>query len=51
LAKAYYLVGIYIEKGIGTVEEEDPQLWFQRSAILGHKGAMEKLKQEEHSSH
>jgi TPR repeat protein len=44
MAKAYFLIGIYVEMEIGIIEEEDAMLWFQRSAALGHRGALEKVK-------
>ncbi|KAI9250056.1 hypothetical protein BY458DRAFT_559807 [Sporodiniella umbellata] len=44
MAKAYFLIGMYVEMNIGVVEEEDAVFWFQRSAALGHKGALEKIK-------
>ncbi|CAO3674056.1 unnamed protein product [Rhizopus stolonifer] len=44
IAKAYFLIGMYVDMNIGIVEEEDAVFWFQRSAALGHKGALEKIK-------
>ncbi|KAI8887371.1 HCP-like protein [Backusella circina FSU 941] len=43
VAKALFLVGIYIENG-ATSSREDATPWFRRAAALGHKGAADKMK-------
>lgn len=45
IAKAYFLVGIYVDKriGISNTSTEDAKIWFKRSAALGHKGAVEMI--------
>ncbi|KAI8643401.1 hypothetical protein BD408DRAFT_152536 [Parasitella parasitica] len=44
-AKAYFLVGMYIENRIGVSETstDNAAVWFERSAALGHLGAIEML--------
>ncbi|OBZ90901.1 Protein SKT5 [Choanephora cucurbitarum] len=45
LAKAFFLVGMYTEKGIGAsdVLQEDVSFWYRRAAALGHLGAIKML--------
>lgn len=47
-AKAYFLVGMYVEHKIGISETstEEAAVWFERSAALGHLGALAMLEQE-----
>lgn len=49
IAKAYFLVGMYVEHkiGISKTSTEDAAVWFERSAALGHLGAMAMLGQED----
>ncbi|CEP19680.1 hypothetical protein [Parasitella parasitica] len=44
-AKAYFLVGMYIENRIGVSEAstDNAAVWFERSAALGHLGAIQML--------
>ncbi|CAO3643464.1 unnamed protein product [Mucor fragilis] len=44
-AKAYFLVGMYVENRIGVSETstEEAAVWFERSAALGHLNAMAML--------
>lgn len=46
-AKAYFLVGMYIDKRIGISETstDNANVWFQRSAALGHLGAIEMMEE------
>ncbi|KAI8366494.1 hypothetical protein EDC96DRAFT_553172 [Choanephora cucurbitarum] len=45
LAKAFFLVGMYTEKGIGASDmlQEDVSFWYRRAAALGHLGAIKML--------
>lgn len=43
VAKAMFLVGVYIEHGAAS-SHRDASAWFRRAAALGHKGAADKLK-------
>lgn len=45
IAKAYFLVGMYIHSGIGIhhKSKEEAKIWFKKSAALGHKGAVEMI--------
>ncbi|KAI8078190.1 uncharacterized protein B0P05DRAFT_571856 [Gilbertella persicaria] len=47
IAKAYFLVGMYVERGIGigNISLEDANVWYRRAAALGHLGAMKMLSQ------
>lgn len=49
MAKAYFLIGMYVEHKIGVSETstEDATVWFERSAALGHLGALAMLGQKE----
>ncbi|KAK4510380.1 uncharacterized protein ATC70_004810 [Mucor velutinosus] len=49
IAKAYFLVGMYVDNRIGISETstEDAAVWFERSAALGHLGAMAMLEEGE----
>ncbi|KAG2199493.1 hypothetical protein INT47_009947 [Mucor saturninus] len=49
IAKAYFLVGMYVERGIGIshTSAEDAKIWFKRSAALGHKGAVEMISKQD----
>lgn len=49
IAKAYFLIGMYVERGIGinNTTAEDAKIWFKRSAALGHKGAVEMISKED----
>ncbi|MBM6388037.1 MAG: SEL1-like repeat protein [Paenibacillus sp.] len=45
IAKAYFLIGIYVYRGIGINQKskEEAKIWFKKSAALGHKGAVEMI--------
>jgi TPR repeat protein len=45
IARAYYLVAIYIDRNIGISETstENAMVWYKRAAALGHLGALEYL--------
>ncbi|KAI9264588.1 hypothetical protein EDC94DRAFT_605632 [Helicostylum pulchrum] len=45
IAKAYFLIGIYVDRGIGINQKskEEARIWFKKSAALGHKGAVEMI--------
>ncbi|KAI8380941.1 uncharacterized protein BYT42DRAFT_564725 [Radiomyces spectabilis] len=46
LAKAFYTVGFYIEKGIGTDQNIDKaKLWYKEAANMGHRSAATQLEQ------
>ncbi|KAI7865298.1 uncharacterized protein EV154DRAFT_475225 [Mucor mucedo] len=49
IAKAYFLVGMYVDRGIGIshTSAEDAKIWFKRSAALGHKGAVEMISKQD----
>ncbi|GAN09700.1 HCP-like protein [Mucor ambiguus] len=49
IAKAYFLVGMYVKHKIGVSETstEDAAVWFERSAALGHLGAMAMFEKQE----
>ncbi|KAI9469884.1 MAG: hypothetical protein EXX96DRAFT_587867 [Benjaminiella poitrasii] len=50
LSKAFFLIGTYIEKNIGTDDRasmaSDAHIWFVKAAALGHLGAMKSLEKK-----
>jgi TPR repeat protein len=44
IAKAYFLVGTYVDKGVGTKQAtKEAKIWFKRAAALGHRGAIQMI--------